>query len=385
MHIVFNAWFWDQHYTGSGQYLRQLVVALSQLRGQLDSDLRLTLVVPRHKAQPDGVPAGVDVIPASVPMGGQIGKTLFEQVTFPAAAAKANADIAHVPYWAAPMRSPTRLIVTIHDVIPLSMPVYQGSLTARLYFSLVTATADGAGHVITDSEFSRQEIAERIGIPLERITAIPLAQSADCHPRIGSERDSEIRERYKLPEDYTLYMGSFDVRKNVQELLAAYTYVGPSVGDDHLLVLAGRQPLHWGTPRFPDLPTIVKQYGLEPFIRWIGAPDERDKPGIYRMARTFVYPSRYEGFGLQPLEAMACGTPVVAADTSSIPEVVGDAAYLVDPDDARKMGGAILATLLQNDLHESLRNHGLARASNFSWQRTARETLAVYRQVMEQN
>lgn len=110
--------------------------------------------------------------------------------------------------------------------------------------------------------------------------------------------------------------------------------------------------------------------------------DEVDKPGVYRLASAFVFPSRYEGFGLGPLESMACGTPTIAADASSIPEVVGDGAYLVDPDDSRALGGAIIAALIQDDLRESLRNLGLARASNFNWQRTARETLDVYRQVM---
>jgi glycosyltransferase involved in cell wall biosynthesis len=110
--------------------------------------------------------------------------------------------------------------------------------------------------------------------------------------------------------------------------------------------------------------------------------DEADKPGLYRMARAFVFPSRYEGFGLEPLEAMACGTATIAADASSIPEVVGDGAYLVDPDDSRAMGGAIIATLIQDDFRENLRNLGLARASNFSWTKTAQATLAVYQQVM---
>src|SRR5258708_4867763 len=374
MHVAFNGWFWDQPYTGSGQYLRQLVPTL-------DSSIKITLILPDRIKAPDNVPAGVDIVYAKVPLGGKLGKVLFEQQTYPAAVKRIKADIAHVPYWAAPLQSPARLIVTIHDVIPLSMPVYQGSLSAKLYFSLVTATAKGAGHIITDSEFSRQEIIERIGFPAEYITAIPLAMSADCHPRIGAERDPQIREKYGLPDDYVLYMGSFDVRKNVTELLVAYTYAGPSIGDDYPLVLAGKQP-QWGSPRFPDLPTAIKEYGIEKYVRWIDPPDEADKPGVYRMASAFVYPSRYEGFGLGPLEAMACGTPVIAADASSIPEVVGDGAYLVDPDDARKLGGAIIATLIQDDLRKSLRNHGLARASNFSWQRTARETLAVYEQVM---
>src|SRR5258708_10800377 len=171
-------------------------------------------------------------------------------------------------------------------------------------------------------------------------------------------------------------MGVFDIRKNVLEFLSAYTYVGPSTGEEHPLVRAGKQPT-WGTPGFPDLPAAIERLGIGEYVHWISPPDEADKPGIYRMARTFVYPSRYEGFGLGPLEAMACGTPVVAANASSIPEVVGDGAYLVDPDDSRKLGGPIIATLIQDDLRKRLRNHGLARASNFSWQPTPRETLAV--------
>ncbi len=378
MHIALNAWFWDQPYTGSGQYVRQLVPALCKL----DSELRISLIMPDRINTPDGVPPGVDVVPVSVPFGGDVGKVAFEQQRYPAAVGKIGADIAHVPYWGGPLTSPAPLVITIHDVIPLSMPVYQGSPLARLYFSLVTATARGAAHILTDSEFSKQEIVARIGVPAEQVTAIPLATTSEFHPRIGSEHDPAIREKYRLPEQYTLYLGGFDVRKNLRALLAAYTYAGPAVGEDYPLVLAGKEPAQWGTPRFPDLHAEIAALNLAPYVRWIGPVDEADKPGVYRMASAFIYPSRYEGFGLGPLEAMACGTPTVAADASSIPEVVGDGAYLVDPDDSRALGGAIIATLIQDDLRQSLRNLGLARASNFSWQRTARETLAVYRQVI---
>ncbi len=382
MHIALNAWFWDQPYTGSGQYVRQLVPALRQQ----DSSLKISLIVPERIKPPEGVPAGIEVVPARAPLGGmvggQIGKVLFEQHGFPAAAGRLGADIAHVPYWGGPLSSPARLVITIHDVIPLSMPVYQGGIAARLYFSLVTATARGAARILTDSEFSRQEIVERIGFPAEHITAIPLATSPDLHPRVGAERHEQIREKYGLPEHYVLYMGGFDVRKNLRALLAAYTYVGPSAGEEYPLVLAGKEPRQWGTARFPDLRAEIDKLGIAPYVYWIGPVAEADKAGVYRMASVTVFPSRYEGFGLGPLESMACGTPVVAADASSIPEVVADGAYLVDPTDSRTMGGAIIATLIQNDLRESLRNLGLARASNFSWQRTARETLEVYRQVM---
>jgi glycosyltransferase involved in cell wall biosynthesis len=377
MHIAFNAWFWDQPYTGSGQYLRQLIPALRQL----DNSLKLTLILPAHIRQPENVPAGVEITHAAVPLGGQIGKVMFEQQTYPAAVKRSSAEIAHVPYWGAPLQSPARLIVTIHDVIPLSMPVYQGGALAKMYFSLVTATAKGAGHILTDSEFSKQEIVARIGVPAEMVTVIPLAATPDHHPRMGAERDPQVREKYNLPEDYVLYMGGFDVRKNVRQLLAAFTYVGPSTGGDYPLVLAGKQPT-WGSAKFPDIPAEIEKLGIKEYVRWIGPVDEADKPAVYRMARTFVYPSRYEGFGLGPLEAMACGTPTVAANVSSIPEVVGDAAYLIDPDDSRELGGALIASLIQNDLRDHLKQMGLARATNFSWQRTARETRDTYLQLM---
>src|SRR5579871_3271425 len=116
MHVAFNAWFWDQPYTGSGQYLRQLVPALRQL----DDSLRVTLIMPDRIGNPEGVPPGVDVVTARIPVRGQIGKVLFEQQTYPAATKRTGADIAHVPYWGGPLQSPARLIITIHDVIPLS-------------------------------------------------------------------------------------------------------------------------------------------------------------------------------------------------------------------------------------------------------------------------
>ncbi|MCC7208464.1 MAG: glycosyltransferase, partial [Anaerolineae bacterium] len=183
MHIALNGWFWDTPFTGSGQYVRQLVAALRQIAPAL----RLTLVMPG--TTPDDVPPGVDAVAVRLPFGGQPGKVYFEQRGFPAAVGRLGADIAHVPYWAGPLRSPARLIITVHDVIPLSLPVYQGGIGARLYFSLVSATARGASHLITDSEFSRGEIVARIGVPGDRVTAIPLACAPEFHPRTGAERD----------------------------------------------------------------------------------------------------------------------------------------------------------------------------------------------------
>lgn len=379
MHVAINSWFWDRPDTGSGQYTVELVRALRLAR----PDIQLSLILPPHIPLPEDVPAEVGIEITRLPIGGEVGKVWFEQVAFPRAAGRAGADLAHVPYWGPPLSSPLPVVATIHDVITLSLPVYQGGFLARLYTSLAVAGARGLAHVITDSQASQAEIAEKLHIADKRISAIWLAVDERFHPRLGAEHDATVRARYNLPERFVLYLGGFDVRKNVHALLLAYTYVSQALAEDVPLVLAGRQPRMWGTARFPDLPAYIEKLALNDVVTWLGEIDEADKPSLYRLAEVVVFPSRYEGFGLPPLEAMACGTPVVACEASSIPEIVGDAAFLVDPDDARALGGAILGILLQPPLAGQLRNLGLSRASHFSWRKTAEQTARVYEQVLQ--
>ena len=247
---------------------------------------------------------------------------------------------------------------------------------------MVTAASRGNAHIITISNAAKADIVKYLGLPEDSITTTYLASDEAYHPRMGAERDAEVKAKYNLPDEFVLYMGGFDVRKQVNELLLAYTYVGQAEGDNIPLILAGREP-EWGTGVFPDLPKYAAELEITDYVRWIGYIDEADKPSLYRLARVFVFPSIYEGFGLPVLEAMASGVPVVANNVSSIPEVAGDGAYLVEPGDSRAMAGAIIALLLQPSLHESLVTQGLARATNFSWRKTAKETLAVYEKVME--
>jgi len=380
MHIAFNGWFWDQPHTGSGQYLRHLLAALNRLA----PEHRLTLVVPHHVSVLENLPPDVDVLPMPTRFGGHLGKVWFEQRAFPRGVARVGADMAHVPYWGPPLNSPAPLVCTVLDVIPLLVPEYNTGLTTRLYTSLVRAAARGASHVVTISEDSKHAIINRIGVPVDQITVTPLAVDNVFHPEVGRERDEEVRARYGLDDvdDFVLYLGSYAIHKNVRQLLAAYTYVAQGLSDPVSLVLAGHTPARWGTPHFPDLPAYIDELGLGAYVRWIGPVDEADKPSLYRLARVFVFPSLFEGFGLGPLEAMASGTPVVACDATCIPEVVGDAAFLVAPGDAKAMGGAILSLIVEPDHAAMMRNRGLARVRQFSWRRTAEGTLAVYRRVI---
>lgn len=379
MHVALNGWFWDQPHTGSGQYLRQL---LPELR-RLAPDLGLTLVLPPHYGQGKADPYAVAQLPEKVGIllakgpGGRLGKIWFEQRGFPQMVAQSRADIAHVPYWGPPLSSPAKLVTTILDVAPLMIPDYAQGLGNRLYFSLVRAASLGAAHTMTISDAAQKDIVQMLNIPAEQVTTTHLGVEPRFHPRMGAEHDEDVREKYDLPDQFVLYMGGYDVRKQVNMLLLAYSYVAQ--GLDVPLVLAGREP-DWTKPVFPDMRKYAQELDIEDFIQWIGHIDEEDKPALYRLADVFVYPSMYEGFGLQLLEAMASGTPVVANQIDVFAEIVGDGAYLVE--NARAMGGAILALLGQEPLRQSMINQGLAQATRYTWRKTAQATLEVYEKVM---
>lgn len=376
-HIAFNGWFWPRPDTGSGQYIRNLVTTMRTLA----PGLQLTLVVPAG----DNVdaPEGVEVLRPAIRYGGHLGKVHFEQVIFPRLLAELNADLGHVPYWGSPLRSPVPIVVTIHDIIPLKLPAYRGGLLARLYTGLVAASARGAQIVLTDSIASKNDIVERLGIPEDRVEAIYLAVSGEYRDRGENFVDMAIRQQYDLPREYVLYLGGFDVRKNVRHLLKAYTYVRAGLADQVPLVIAGRLPKTI-TPRFDDVQSLIEQQNLSDAVRLIGFVDEGHKASLYRMARVFAYPSMYEGFGLPVLEAMACGTPVVTTDRSSLPEVLGDAGFVVGAEDARGMAGAILAIINQDNVYEDLKQKGVKRAQDFTWEETVRETIAMYGKALTQ-
>jgi glycosyltransferase involved in cell wall biosynthesis len=378
MHVAINGYFWNQPHTGSGQYTRQLIYYLNRLV----TDLEISLVYPQAAgtAGPEAVPPSVRV--HTVPVRpGHVGKVLFEQTGFPRACRETGATLAHVPYWGPPLRSPVPLVVTIHDLTTIMVPQYNRTFRARLYHALVTAAAHGASHIITDSQASKTDIVERLRIGSEQVTPIYLAAGPQYQPGENSLVDMAVLRKYRLPDFYILYLGGYEIHKNVPTLLRAYTYVAQALGEDYPLVLAGKRPEKVTDP-FPDYGRYIIDLGLQDKVHWIGYVDEEDKPVLYRNAQVFVFPSRQEGFGLPVLEAMACGTPVVASHSSSLPEIIGDAGFALDPDDERQMAGSIIAAVIQDSLAASMKQKGLAQAARFSWEKTAAETLRVYSQVV---
>ncbi len=383
MRVALNAWFWNSPTTGSGQYTRLLVEHLVTIAPELE----IVLVTPEGQISNLQSPISnlqFQLTANRYRLTSALGKVWFEQVAFPRACRRLEADVAHVPYWAPPIRPSIPTVVTIHDLIPLLLREYRGGPLVRLYSALVSTTAQNSALVLTDSEASRRDIVTHLGLPAERVRVVYLAadERYTPEPSLFPGEKPGFAEKTWFQKRYVLYLGGFDVRKNVATALRAYRWAGPAIGEECPLVIAGRLPER-DTSFTPDPRRLAREQGIdERFVRFIGFVDEADKPALYRGAVAFIFPSRYEGFGLPPLEALACGTPVVGSDISSIPEVVGDAGVLLPPDDAEGMAGALIQLATDEGFRAELSRRALAQAARFSWERTARETLAAYQDAV---
>lgn len=380
MRIVLNGWFIDQPHTGSGQYLRQLCQQLPQVAPQHE----YALIVPhRNSFEIIDVDAHTDLQSLDSNLQPPISnfrKVLFEQDLVPRAARACRAELLHVPYWAPPLRSAVPIVVTIHDIIPLVLKEYRGGPLVSAYTGLVSAAARGATLILTDSDASRNDIVSRLSVSADRVRTIYLAADPKFTERVDPIDYAALRKNHDLPEDYVLYLGGFDARKNIEAALQTYTWAQQALGESFPLVIAGNLPDRHDA-FFHDPRVIAKQIEVENVVRFIGAVTEEDKVALYQQARAFLYPSIYEGFGLPALEALACGVPVVGSNASSIPEIVGDAGMLVDPHNARAMAGALIAVCTEDALHDELSERALAQAAKFSWEKCARETVAAYEAV----
>lgn len=297
-----------------------------------------------------------------------------------AAARAARAGLLHVPYFAGPRFGRLPLVMTIHDVIPLLFPEYGGTTAMRFYVRLVSGTARRAAVVITDSDCSRRDIEGWLGIPGDRIHVIPLAVDPRFRPVTDPEAEAAMRDRFNLPGPVIFNVGGLDVRKNLKVLIEAFAQAYPQLDPGTRLVIAGRA--HSGNERlYPPLEPVIRGCGLEGRVVLTGGISDDDKLTLYNLADLYVFPSLYEGFGLSPLEAMACGTPVISSDRSSLPEVVGSGGLLVEPTPAR-LAAAILSVMSDERFRRELGRRALDQAASFSWQRTAEMTRQVYQTVL---
>jgi len=378
MRVGFNALFLGQEATGSGQYTSQLLHALAQL-DQRNEYLLYTLQQPDSFGRPSFRNAYSQALRS--PFAGRsqnLDKLWFEQIAFPRACLRATLDVAHVPYFASPLCPTVPTVVTVHDLIPLLLPEYRGTVLVRLYMHLVAAAARRARLIITDSMASRHDIIKHLRVPAGRVHVIYLAAHPACRPVIDRKALAIVQQKYDVPDRYILYLGGFDQRKNLGALLRAYYRTSTILErETPPLVVAGRLPAA-DTPLFPDPRRLASELGISQRVIFTGWVEEQDKPALYSGALFFAFLSLYEGFGLMPLEAMSCGTPVLASRTSSLPEVVGDGGLLVDPESVEETTDGMIILLSDPQLREQLAENALAQAAEFDWKRTAEQTLKVY-------
>jgi glycosyltransferase involved in cell wall biosynthesis len=269
-------------------------------------------------------------------------------------------------------------IVTIHDAWMDRNPHLSPKLFGqRRSFLRTKRTVERAAKVITVSEHSAQDIVELYGIPREKVVVIHNGVSQDFQPLSDPVVLSGLRERLLIPtERFILFAGGADPRKNHQTLIRAYSRCAPLLSS-HSLVMVGD-----ATHRFGDIRETARTFDVEDRIVCPGPLSLEMLRMLYSNADLFVFPSLYEGFGMPVLEAMACGTPVITSKTTSLPEVAGDAAVLINPEDAEELADAITQVLDDDSLQADLRARGFERAKQFTWQRAAQQTLAVYREIV---
>jgi glycosyltransferase involved in cell wall biosynthesis len=379
--IAINAWFWDNPSVGSGQYLKYLLPALLEI----DDDLEIILVSPKpFKTKPDTEPK-LKFQVATTPFlkqASNLTKVWFEQITFPRTCQKLGVDVAHVPYFGSPLAPTVPTVVTIHDLIPMVLPEYRGNALVRFYTSLVAAAAPQARLILADSEASKRDVLQQLNVPDKQVRVVYLAPAPSFQPAETWQQIIDIKKKYNLPENFVLYLGGYDVRKNVSALLHAYTWVSAALGDQYPLVLVGRLP-EKDTSFFPDPLRIARELGIEEYVVTPGWIAEEDRPLLYAAATVFVFPSRYEGFGLPVLEAMACGTPVVTTNAASIPELAGPAAFQLDPNDTKHMAAPIIRLCTEEESNDEMIERGFTQVEKFSWEKTAQQTLQAYRDVVK--
>lgn len=288
-------------------------------------------------------------------------------------------DVFHGTNYCVPVIAPCPTVVTVHDMSLLTQSGTHESDNVRRGRRRMPIMIRRATRIIAPSEWTKQEIVKIMGTRPEKIRVIHEGAREKMRP-LPSDEGKAILEKHGISSQYLLYVGTIEPRKNLTTLIRAYDELLRQTPHRPQLVLCGGRG--WMED---EVFRVVEELKLQDQVRFTGYVDDADLPALYSGAEAFVYPSIYEGFGLPPLEAMACGTPVVTSNVSSLPEVVGEAGLLHDPLDYRALTSHFVTLLSDRSVSEKLQRAGLEQASRFSWERAARETQALYDEVFEES
>lgn len=294
--------------------------------------------------------------------------------------ARNKLDMLHVQYVGPPIFNKP-LVASIHDISFETHPEFFSPRERNQFRLTFPFTARQANKILTISEHTRNDLMEIYGIPGEKVIVTYLAASDNFQPLSNSEEGSSVHQKYGIGESYILAVGNLQPRKNMIRLIQAYTRLRDAMPEirSQLVIVGKKAWMH-----DPILSFVTRSKWADDIILTGYVPDE-DLRFLYARAGVFVYPSLYEGFGLPPLEAMACGTPVIVSDRASLPEVVGDAGIKVNPYDVEGLAAAVAVLLLDPEVVDFYKQAGLRQAARFSWEKCAKETLAVYEEALRED
>jgi len=299
------------------------------------------------------------------------------QVGQPVQILRERLDVYHGPNFVVPLAAPCPTVVTVHDLSSFIMREKHRWMNNVIQRVLVPPSARRSRAIIAVSETTRNDVVRILGVPERKIRVIPEAVDRIFEPVEDNVSRDRVLRKLGLPQKYILFLGTLEPRKNIPTLMEAYARLIHSGDIDHWLVLAGGQG--WGGDAIQQK---MRSLGIEAHVKFTGYVDREDMPALYSMADVFVYPSLYEGFGLPPLEAMACGIPTIVSDGSSLNSVVADAGLKIDPLNVSSLADAMRRVLFDQSLRRELVHRGKKRVQCYSWEATARETLALYQEVV---
>lgn len=304
--------------------------------------------------------------------------SFFEDSYFPKYLSDMDIGIYHIPQNGLGLSDnlSSHLIITIHDLIPYIMPETVGNGYLKKFISSVPKSIYKAEKIITVSEYSKKDILRYFPVEEKNVHVTPLAASRMFRPMNKEKCRSFIKEKYNINSPFILYIGGFSKRKNVESVIDSFINIYKNLPAKFSLVIAGS-----GKETLNELKSKVSSSNMENDIIFTGFLEDNMLPVFYNGCSVFVYPSFYEGFGLPPLEAMSCKTPVISSNTSSIPEVVGDSGILINPYSKTELEDAMLKLLSSESLLNSYAEMGYERSKLFSWEETAAKTLQVYKMV----
>jgi len=359
------------HFPGIGRYVSNLARALVP---QLNPDEALILLVDRSRPSPWSLPAALNQVKVVETAVSPF--SLSQQWVIPKLLKQHQVQVYHSPYYLMPYFSGLPTAVTIHDLIPQLFPEYFPAKTRLLSNWLKRLALRRAVVILTVSQATRQDLLKKYEIPPAKVKAVPHAADGRFRPQSQIEIN-RVLHKYTLPDAYLFYLGINKPHKNLPLLVQSYAALAATQQQIPPLIIAGA----WDG-RYPEVKQMAEQSEAGHLIRFLGPVPDEDLPGLYSGARFFVFPSLYEGFGLPVIEAMACGTAVICAASSSLLEVTAEAALTFEPQRADQLIAQIQRFLQNPELIKEYEERGLKQADNFSWQKTAVATINCYRSLL---